>query len=65
MFDIMKGCDMNNLDMYEKSFQRPRDFFKLSGAEQWEIDKRLGILDWDGSHMTSKQMERYIEHYDV
>lgn len=28
--------------------QRPENFNSLSPAEQWEIDKRLGILDWDG-----------------
>lgn len=28
---------------------RPRDYEKLSGREQWGIDKQLGILDWDGS----------------
>lgn len=28
---------------------RPANFDQLSGEEQWEIDKDLGILDWDGS----------------
>jgi len=29
--------------------RRPSNYHELSAREQWEIDKRLGILDWDGS----------------
>lgn len=29
---------------------RPPNFEQLSAQEQWEIDKGLGILDWDGTH---------------
>jgi hypothetical protein len=32
----------------QKAKQRPANFNSLSPREQWEIDKRLGILDWDG-----------------
>ena len=28
---------------------RPANFKSLSAEQQWAIDKRLGILDWDGS----------------
>lgn len=28
--------------------ERPSNYFNLSGEDQWAIDKRLGILDWDG-----------------
>lgn len=27
---------------------RPGNYEQLSPREQWEIDKELGILDWDG-----------------
>jgi hypothetical protein len=27
---------------------RPDDFYKLVPADQWLVDKRLGILDWSG-----------------
>lgn len=27
---------------------RPLNYADLSPADQWAIDKRLGILDWDG-----------------
>jgi hypothetical protein len=30
------------------SQNRPRNYNKLSGEQQREIDKSLGILDWDG-----------------
>jgi len=33
----------------EQAQKRPSNFNQLSGEEQWAIDKRLGILDWDGS----------------
>jgi hypothetical protein len=32
-----------------QSKRRPHDYDDLSPREQWEIDKQLGILDWDGS----------------
>jgi len=32
-----------------KARQRPANFDELDAAEQWAIDKRLGILDWDSS----------------
>lgn len=28
--------------------KRPQNYADLSAADQWAIDKRLGILDWDG-----------------
>jgi hypothetical protein len=34
--------------MWERERLRPPNFESLTSREQWEIDKRLGILDWDG-----------------
>ncbi len=28
--------------------RRPADYAELSPQTQWDIDKGLGILDWDG-----------------
>ena len=50
--------------MYEKSFQRPSNYFKLSSARQWEIDKDLGILDWIGGNLTEEETKRFKAHYD-
>jgi hypothetical protein len=33
---------------YERSLLRPHNYESLSAERQWEIDKELGILDWDG-----------------
>jgi hypothetical protein len=55
---------LDNRDMFERSFDRPKDFFKLIPEEQWAIDKRLGILDWDGSALTPEQLERFHKHYN-
>ncbi len=32
----------------EAAQRRPFDYNSLSGQDQWDIDKRLGILDWNG-----------------
>lgn len=32
-----------------QSRRRPDNFNDLSPRAQWEIDKQLGILDWDGT----------------
>jgi hypothetical protein len=33
----------------ERAKLRPANYADLSAQEQWAIDKRLGILDWDGT----------------
>lgn len=53
---------MTNAEMFEKSFQRPQNYFKLSGEQQWNEDGRLGILDWDGS-CPHKHMEMCPDCY--
>jgi len=55
--------DNENRRMFNRSFQRPKDFFKLSASEQWAIDKRLGILDWDFHGWTQQDKDRYDYHY--
>lgn len=54
---------MTEREMFEKSFQRPKNFFKLPSEEQWRIDKELGILDWKGEDLTVKDLERFQRHY--
>jgi len=51
--------------MYERSFGRPPDYFSLGVAEQWAVDKRLGILDWVGvtEDYTPEEAERFRLHY--
>ena len=51
--------------MFEASFQRPKNFFKLSPERQWEIDKYLGILDWMGSDLTEEDIKRFNDHYGI
>lgn len=40
------GCIEAKRQLLSK--MRPANFFELSGKEQWEIDKKLGILDYEG-----------------
>lgn len=54
---------MTQHEMYEASFQRPSDFFKLSAERQWEIDEELGILDWEGGQLTPEEKKRFQNHY--
>ena len=54
---------MNEKEMFEKSFERPSNFFKLTGERQWEIDKMLGILDWIGGNLTEEEKRRFDDHY--
>jgi hypothetical protein len=35
-----------------RALERPDDFISLSEERKWEIDRELGILDWDGSEDT-------------
>lgn len=54
---------MSEREMFEQSFKRPKNFFKLSAQEQWDIDKNLGILDWEGKDLSVEDMKRYTNHY--
>lgn len=55
---------MTEREMFEKSFERPSNYFKLSPERQWEIDKDLGILDWIGEDLSDEDKKRFEEHYD-
>jgi len=52
-------------EMFEKSFQRPRNYFKLPAEAQWQIDASLGILDWEGNDLTEEDKARFKAHYDL
>lgn len=54
---------MTEREMFEKSFERPKNYFKLSEQEQWEIDSNLGILDWMGTNLSEADLKRFKEHY--
>ena len=56
---------MNEKEMFEKSFERPSNYFKLSKEARWAIDKSLGILDWQGKGLTKEDMERFYNHYGI
>lgn len=54
---------MSEREMFEQSFKRPKNYFKLSPEKQWDIDKQLGILDWNGENLSKKDIERFKRHY--
>lgn len=55
---------MTEQEMFEKSFQRPKDYFELSEQQRWEIDNALGILDWKGVDLTKEEKQKYWNHYE-
>jgi hypothetical protein len=61
----MKNKKMNEREMFEKSFERPSNYFDLSAERQWEIDKELGILDWLGIDLSDEDIKRFQEHYKI
>jgi hypothetical protein len=40
---------MSQQELFEQAMKRPKNFHNLSNSKHWEIDRQLGILDWDGS----------------
>ncbi len=56
---------MTEREMFDRSFQRPRNFFHLSSGEQWTIDKALGILDWEGKDLSKEDVKRFKDHYGM
>lgn len=54
---------MTEREMFEKSFERPSNYFQLPERLQWEIDSDLGILDWQGEGLTEEDKKRFREHY--
>lgn len=55
---------MTEREMFEQSFKRPSNYFKLSSRQQWDIDSELGILDWQGDDLSNEDMKRFNEHYN-
>lgn len=54
---------MDQKEMFEKSFQRPTNYFKLTPDHQWQIDSNLGILDWEGGNLSPEEEKRFKDHY--
>lgn len=62
----MRESDLDHeRTMFEKSFERTTNYFKLSKRQQWEIDDNLGILDWIGTGLNSEDWKRFKDHYNV
>ena len=45
---ILKELSNKKITDLERSKGRSEDYYQLSAEEQWEQDKHLGLLDWDG-----------------
>lgn len=60
----MPRQEMTEREMFEASFRRPSNYFKLRPTEQWDIDASLGILDWEGTGLSAEDIARLQDHYD-
>lgn len=56
---------MTEREMFEKSFLRPPNYFDLPPEIQWDIDSKLGILDWKGEGLSDEDLERFKKHYNI
>jgi NTP pyrophosphatase (non-canonical NTP hydrolase) len=54
---------LTDVQLFERSFYRPKNFFMLSASLQWAIDKKLGLLDWNANNLTDEDRARYEAHY--
>jgi hypothetical protein len=54
---------MTQAEMFNKSFERPKNFFSLTAKEQWDIDSKLGILDWVGTDLSHDDYVKFNAHY--
>lgn len=50
---------MNNV---KQALKRPTNYSKLDPREQWDIDKQLGILDWDPTPEEIKEYKRLLKN---
>ena len=52
---------------FELLLRRPTNYFKLSSARQWEIDKQLGCLDaWiEIRFLTDEMRQRWEQYFGV
>lgn len=55
---------MNEREMFEASFNRPKNFFHLADGRKWDIDEKLGILDWLGADLSEEDLDRFEKHYE-
>jgi hypothetical protein len=55
---------MTHQEMLEAALQRPKNYHSLSAERQWEIDKDLGILDWEGPK-TDEELQCLLKHYET
>jgi uncharacterized protein YnzC (UPF0291/DUF896 family) len=54
---------MTEREMFEKSFQRPKNYFKLSIQDQWSHQSSTGLLDWIGEDLTEEDLKRFKARY--
>ncbi len=53
---------MTHQEMLEAALRRPKNYPHLPPSEQWEIDKELGILDWEGPKNAEETRLVYNHH---
>lgn len=49
-------------EMFEAALNRPLDYHRMDPESQWDTDKSLGILDFEGCK-TEEEYRRYNERF--
>jgi hypothetical protein len=60
----MNNTPQTHEEMFKAACCRPNNYFDLSVDKQWEIDKELGILDWEGPQ-TDEELGILSEIFNV
>lgn len=55
---------MTHDEMFQLALKRPVNYYDLGLDLQWEIDKKLGILDWEGPR-TAEEKKILSQHHGV
>ncbi len=50
--------------MLAQALKRPKNYLRLHPPEQWSIDKKLGILDWEGP-TTDEDLKVLKDHFGL
>ena len=48
LLNLTADVPFKNMPPAERAKLRPANYSDLSSQEQWDIDRRLGLLDWEG-----------------
>lgn len=58
--DLKPVKNVRKISEKERKLGRSEDYYQLGTEDQWEEDSRLGLLDWNGYDMPTRNVRRKI-----